>query len=93
MRVRFACALCRERARALPPRPAPANPRPPSLPPTSTRLTEYLYNLAEVFNQFFGECRVMGSEQEASRTLLAEATARVMRQCFELLGITPLYRI
>jgi len=57
------------------------------------RLTEYLYDLTEVFNQFYQECKVIGSEQEASRLLLVEATARVMRQCFELLGITPLHRI
>ena len=37
--------------------------------------------------------QVVGSEQEASRLLLCEATAVVMRQCFSLLGIKPLYRI
>ncbi len=37
--------------------------------------------------------QVIGGENEDSRLLLAEATARVMRQCFSLLGITPLYRI
>lgn len=37
--------------------------------------------------------QVVGSEQEATRLLLCEATAVVMRQCFSLLGITPLYRI
>lgn len=57
------------------------------------RITEYLYELSERFNGFYTECKVIGSEQEASRLLLVEATARVMRQCFALLGITPLYRI
>ena len=37
--------------------------------------------------------QVVGSEQEESRLLLCEATAVVMRQCFALLGIKPLYRI
>ena len=37
--------------------------------------------------------QVVGSDQEASRLLLCEATAVVMRQCFSLLGIKPLYRI
>lgn len=64
---------------------SPSNPRP--------RITDYLYNLSEAFNQFYQECKVVGSEQETSRLLLAEATARVMRKCFELLGITPLYKI
>ena len=57
------------------------------------RLTDYLYGLSESFNAFYTECKVVGSEQESSRLLLAEATARVMRQVFYLLGITPLYRI
>lgn len=57
------------------------------------RLTEYLYNLSEAFNSFYTECKVLGSDQEEGRLLLVEATARIMRQCFSLLGITPLYRI
>ncbi len=57
------------------------------------RLTDYLYELSEKFNGFYMDCKVVGSEQEDSRLLLCEATAVVMRQVFQLLGITPLYRI
>ena len=57
------------------------------------RLCEYLYNLSEAFNGFYTECKVIGSDSEDSRLLLCEATAIVIRQCFGLLGITPLYRI
>ncbi|KAF8073007.1 Arginine--tRNA ligase [Scenedesmus sp. PABB004] len=57
------------------------------------RLTDYLYFLSEAFTAFYTDCKVLGSDQEASRLLLVEATARTMRQCFKLLGITPLYRI
>ena len=57
------------------------------------RLTEYLYALSEAFNSFYTECKVLGSEQEESRLLLVEATGAMMRTCFSLLGITPLYRI
>ncbi|KAL6784922.1 TSR1 [Auxenochlorella protothecoides x Auxenochlorella symbiontica] len=57
------------------------------------RLTSYLYDLSGVFNQYYTECQVIGTEEEDSRLLLCEATAVVMRQCFHLLGITPLYRI
>jgi arginyl-tRNA synthetase len=57
------------------------------------RLTEYVYAVSDAFNGFYTECKVLGSDQEDSRLLLVEATARVMRQCFALLGITPLYRI
>ncbi len=56
-------------------------------------MTDYLYDLSEKFNAFYVDCKVLGSEQEASRLLLCEATAVVMRKCFELLGIKPLYRI
>ncbi len=34
--------------------------------------------------------QVLGSDQEASRLLLCEATARVTRQVFHLLGLAPL---
>ena len=57
------------------------------------RLTDYVYELSERFNAFYVECKVLGSEEESSRLQLVEATARVMRQCFSLLGLTPLYRI
>lgn len=57
------------------------------------RLCEYLYDLSDVFNGFYTDCNVIGSEEETSRLLLCEATATVMRQCFSLLGITPLERI
>jgi arginyl-tRNA synthetase len=57
------------------------------------RLTDYLYELSTFFNQFYTECQVVGSPEETSRLLLAEAAAATMRQTLELLGITPLYRI
>jgi arginyl-tRNA synthetase len=57
------------------------------------RITDYLFELSGVFNQFYTECQVVGSPEEESRLLLAEAAAMTMRQCLDLLGITPLYRI
>lgn len=57
------------------------------------RITDYLYDLSGVFNQFYTECKVVGSPEEDSRLLLAFSAALVMRQCFALLGITPLFRI
>ena len=57
------------------------------------RITEYQYELSQTFSEFYNECQIVGSEEEDSRLLLAEATAVVMRQCFAVLGITPLYRI
>lgn len=37
--------------------------------------------------------QVVGDKQQNSRLLLCEATAVVMRQSFDLLGITPMYQI
>ncbi|XP_048569421.1 arginine--tRNA ligase, cytoplasmic-like isoform X1 [Triticum urartu] len=56
-------------------------------------LCEYLYNLSEMFTRFYTNCQVVGSPEEPSRLLLCEATAVVMRQCFQLLGITPVYKL
>ncbi|XP_057726609.1 arginine--tRNA ligase, cytoplasmic-like isoform X1 [Arachis stenosperma] len=57
-------------------------------------LCEYLYNLSEIFTKkFYSNCQVVGSPEEGSRLLLCEATAIVMRKCFYLLGIVPVYKI
>ncbi|KAG8656972.1 arginine--tRNA ligase, chloroplastic/mitochondrial isoform X2 [Manihot esculenta] len=56
-------------------------------------LCEYLYNLSEYFTKFYSNCQVVGSAEETSRLLLCEATAVVMRKCFFLLGIVPVYKI
>lgn len=51
------------------------------------RLTDYLYALAEKFGAFFRDCRVEGTPQQNSRLLLAEATARVLKQGLDILGV------
>lgn len=51
------------------------------------RLCEYLYHLAEHFNAFFRDCRVEGSEEEASRLLLCELTEKVLWQGMNILGL------
>ncbi|XP_047167059.1 arginine--tRNA ligase, chloroplastic/mitochondrial-like [Vigna umbellata] len=57
-------------------------------------LCEYLYNLTEIFTKkFYTNCQVVGSPEETSRLLLCEATLIVMRQCFHILGIVPVYRL
>lgn len=57
------------------------------------RITDFLYELSVRFNEFYQECQVLGSDNESSRLLLCESAAVTMRACFNLLGITPLYRI
>ncbi|TKY44583.1 Arginine--tRNA ligase [Spatholobus suberectus] len=57
-------------------------------------LCEYLYSLTEIFTKkFYSNCQVVGSPEETSRLLLCETTLVVMRQCFYLLGIEPVYRL
>ncbi|PWA60475.1 Aminoacyl-tRNA synthetase, class 1a, anticodon-binding [Artemisia annua] len=53
-------------------------------------LCEYLLKLISLFKNFV---HVVGSPEESSRLLLCEATVVVMRKCFHLLGITPVYKI
>ncbi len=57
------------------------------------RLTEYLYLLADKFNAFFRDCRVEGTPEENSRLMLCEATARVLRQGLEILGLRTVERM
>ena len=57
------------------------------------RLTDYLYGLAEQFNAFFRDCRVEGSQEQSSRLLLCEATAKIMAQGLHLLGLTTVDRM
>lgn len=57
------------------------------------RLCEYLYELAELFNAFFRDCRVEGSDQLASRTALVASTARILSQGLNLLGLEDLDRM
>lgn len=57
------------------------------------RLCDYLYHLAQEFNAFFRDCRVEGAAEQNSRLLLAEATARVLREGFYILGLPLLERM
>ena len=53
-------------------------------------LTQYLYETANVFARFYDQCVVLKEPDKAlrnSRLLLCDATARVMKQGLELLGI------
>jgi arginyl-tRNA synthetase len=57
------------------------------------RLCEYLYELAELFNAFFRDCRVEGSEHQDSRLALVAAAARILHQGLSLLGLRDLERM
>ena len=57
------------------------------------RLTDYLYTLAEKFNAFFRDCRVEGTPEQNERLLLCEASARVLQQGLNILGLRTVNRM
>jgi arginyl-tRNA synthetase len=57
------------------------------------RLTDYLWEICNVYTAFNRDCRVIGEPEMRSRLLLLEATRKVLFKSFFLLGFTPLERI
>lgn len=53
-------------------------------------IANYSYQLAQVFNEFYHSCRVIGSKQESFRLALVEAFRQILKNSFKLLGIKPL---
>lgn len=51
------------------------------------RLCDFLFQLANLFNAFFRDCKVHGSEEEASRLRLCKLTADVLKSGLGILGI------
>jgi len=56
-------------------------------------ICEYLYLTSNATSDFITKCKVLGSSEMNSRLLLCQATAIVMRQCFDLLGIQYVMKI
>ena len=57
------------------------------------RLSDYLYILAEKFNHFHRDCRVVGTPEQNPRLLLCEAVANVMKQGLHILGVETVERM
>lgn len=53
-------------------------------------VTEYAYQVAAALNQFYRDCRVLGSKKETERLQLISATRQVLKNTLYLLGITAL---
>ena len=51
------------------------------------KLTEYLFDLANSFNAFFRDCRVVGSEEEESRLALVALVGKTLQKGLNILGI------
>eukprot|EP00594_Rhizosolenia_setigera_P013641 CAMPEP_0178976362 /NCGR_PEP_ID=MMETSP0789-20121207/23785_1 /TAXON_ID=3005 /ORGANISM="Rhizosolenia setigera, Strain CCMP 1694" /LENGTH=880 /DNA_ID=CAMNT_0020665429 /DNA_START=15 /DNA_END=2657 /DNA_ORIENTATION=+ len=56
-------------------------------------ICDLLYSIANATSEFVTNCRVLGSDEMESRLLLCRATAIIMRQCFDLLGLQYVMRI
>jgi len=63
-------------------------------------LCEYMYQLATTFTEFYDRCYCIEKDKITGETrlnykriLLCEATANVLKQCFEILGIQALERM
>jgi len=63
-------------------------------------LCEFLYQISTAFTEFYDVCYCIEKNKQgeilkinASRVLLCEATAAVMQQCFDILGLKTLQRI
>jgi len=57
------------------------------------RLADYLYELAEKFNAFFRDCKVIGSDKENERLLLCEITGNILKKGLHILGIKTVDRM
>lgn len=57
------------------------------------RLCEYLYLLADKYNAFFRDCRVIGSPEQAQRLALCELSERILKQGLTLVGLSTVDRM
>lgn len=56
-------------------------------------LCEYLYELANKFNVFFRDCRVIGSDQQNARLALCDFAEKVLKTGLTLLGLKTVDRM
>jgi len=50
-------------------------------------IANYSYQLAQIFNEFYHTCPVIGSGQEGFRLALVESFRQVLKNSLNLLGI------
>eukprot|EP01135_Chromosphaera_perkinsii_P000172 Nk52_evm68s32 gene=Nk52_evmTU68s32 len=62
-------------------------------------LCDYMYEICSAYTEFYDKCRVIEKKDgevvsvDKSRLLLCHATAQVLKQGFQLLGIRPITRM
>jgi len=57
------------------------------------RMTDLLYDISVKFSEFYTHSKVLKVPEEKSRIILLEATKRIMKQIFTLLGMETIERI
>lgn len=53
-------------------------------------IANYSYQLSQIFNEFYHECPVIGSEKEKFRILLVEGFSKILKTSLNILGIETL---
>ncbi len=56
-------------------------------------LANYSYQLAQIFNEFYHACPVIGSKQEAFRLALVQAFRQILKNSLQLLGIDAIEKM
>jgi arginyl-tRNA synthetase len=56
-------------------------------------IANYSHQLAQIFNEFYHSCQVIGSKQESFRLALVEAFRQILRESLKLLGIKTLEKM
>ncbi len=53
----------------------------------------YSLQIARTFNEFYGTTQILGTSETENRLYLVENTAEVLRNCMNLIGITPIEKM
>ncbi len=56
-------------------------------------IANYSYQLAQLFNEFYHSCKVIGSEQESFRLALVQSFRQVLKNSLKLLGIETIEKM
>ena len=64
-------------------------------------LCEFMYEVATAFSEFYDNCYCVEKDKKTGeivkinmgRMVLCEVTAKVLAQCFDILGITPVQKM
>ena len=57
------------------------------------KLCDLLYDMAVKVGEFYSHSKVLKTEEEASRIVLLDASKKIMKQIFPLLGMNTIDRI